>query len=66
MICLQLHGKPTVDNAKISMSTPGGTRDREFTAEFNLNRPEKSVSAYFKCPWRKVDMSGKFRSLNTC
>ena len=45
--------------AKVSFNTPGSRVDREWTAEFDLNRNDKSLNINLKSPFKKFTVEGK-------
>ena len=47
------------DVARFSFTTPGSRVDRELTADFKLDRPNKDLSLTLKTPWKKVAITGK-------
>jgi hypothetical protein len=54
----KVRGHIVGDQAKVSFSTPGGSLDREFTADFKLNRGDMTTSLYVKTPWTKANIDG--------
>lgn len=41
-----------------SFNTPGSRFDREFTANFALNKADKAVRVDLRSPWKKIGMTG--------
>lgn len=47
-----------VDTVRVSFNTPGSRVDREMTANFRLDRPQKQVHLDVKTPWKKATVDG--------
>jgi len=48
-----------VDTARLAFNTPGSTVDRQVTADFRLDRPNKDISFNLRSPWKKVALTGR-------
>jgi len=48
--------------ARLAFNTPGSAIDRDFLVDFVLDRSKKSVTANFRCPWKKLALNGNFQN----